>query len=293
MTDLAFALRDYRISHTAMIIYGMLNSLSNAAVSKQKGYVFISRKSIAAKVNKCERTARKCVKELESVGLIHIKRMGRGLNDRIWILPPHCPQEEAEQKIANSNMAIYRTETVKVAALNINTKKINNNQVDISINPENQRLNVAQRPEDKGFTAKKGRPTNKRPRRNIEKETALRKYYTDLLKKQLKYEEYRHDYFTMREDVEALEKVISLIANYMSGNTKIMVNGALLTKSQWWDMVKNIEQWQILDLIAKIPHFQNVRKPQAYLLACMYNSALHETLMKPWYIPDSVLDNLY
>ena len=293
MTDLAFALRDYRISHTAMIIYGMLNSLSNAAVSKQKGYVFISRKSIAAKVNKCERTARKCVKELESVGLIHIKRMGRGLNDRIWILPPHCPQEEAEQKIANSDMTIYRTETVKVAALNINTNKANNNQVDISINPENQRLGVAQRPEDKGFTAKKGRPTNKRPRRNIEKETALRKYYTDLLKKQLKYEEYRHDYFTMREDVEALEKVISLIANYMSGNTKIMVNGALLTKSQWWDMVKNIEQWQILDLIAKIPHFQNVRKPQAYLLACMYNSALHETLMKPWYIPDSVRDNLY
>ena len=276
-----------------MIIYGMLNSLSNAAVSKQKGYVFISRKSIAAKVNKCERTARKCVKELESVGLIHIKRMGRGLNDRIWILPPHCPQEEAEQKIANSDMTIYRTETVKVAALNINTNKANNNQVDISINPENQRLGVAQRPEDKGFTAKKGRPTNKRPRRNIEKETALRKYYTDLLKKQLKYEEYRHDYFTMREDVEALEKVISLIANYMSGNTKIMVNGALLTKSQWWDMVKNIEQWQILDLIAKIPHFQNVRKPQAYLLACMYNSALHETLMKPWYIPDSVRDNLY
>ena len=269
-----------------MIIYGMLNSLSNAAVSKQKGYVFISRKSIAAKVNKCERTARKCVKELESVGLIYIKRMGRGLNDRIWILPPHCPQEEAEKKIANSDMSIYRTETVKVAALNINTKKINKNQVDISINPENQRLNATDRKEDKGFTAKKGRPTNKRPRKDIATETAVRRYYRDILEKKLKFEEYKRGFFNVEEDIEAFDKMITLISNFMSGNTKIMVNGALLTKKQWWDVVKDMTQQDITTIIYKIPYFKNVRKPQAYILACLYNSVLQESLMKPWYITE-------
>lgn len=282
MTDLAFALRDYRISHTAMIIYGVLNSLSNAAVSKQKGYVFISRKSIAARVNKCERTARKCVKELESVGLIHIKRMGRGLNDRIWVLPPHCPQEEAQEKINSADLSIYRSKKAEVAALNVNTEKVNNNQVDISINPENQRLSVAQRQDDKGFTAKKGRPTPKRPRKDIEKETALRKHYTEVLKKQLKYDEYSHSFFTTMEDEEALRKLIVLMANFMSGNTKIMVNGALLTKYQWWEVVKDITQDEILTIIEKIPYFKGVRKPQAYLLACIYNSAIQETLIKPW-----------
>lgn len=288
MTDLAFALKDYRISHTAMIIYGMLASLSNAAVSKQKGYVFISRRSIAAKVNKCERTARKCVKELESVGLIHIKRMGRGLNDRIWVLPPHCPQEEAEQKIANSDLSIYRSKTAKVAALNINTEKANNNHVDIPINPTNQRLSVAQCSEDKGFTARKGRPTNKRPRKNVVKEMETRQHYINLLKDKLKFEEYKHDLFVMREDIEAFNKLIILIANYMSSNTKIMVNGTLITKKQWWEVAKNITQDRILRIIEKIPYFENVRKPQAYLLACIYNSALQEILMKPCFVSDEI-----
>lgn len=293
MMDLSYVLKDYRISHTAMIIYGLLESLSNAPISKQKGYVFISRKSIAARVNKCERTARKCVKELESVGLIQIKRMGRGLNDRIWVLPPHCTQEEAKKKISSSNLSIYRSKSVEVAALKVNKEKAMNNTVDKSINPENQALCASANVEDKGLTAKKGRPTNKRPHKDINKQKAARQQYINLLKVKLKYNEYIHDMFVMQEDIDALNRIIQTIANFMAGNTKIMVNGVLMDKKQWWDVVQNISQGEILRLIERIPHFNNVRKPYAYLMACIYNAALHETLTKPWFVPDEARFSMY
>ena len=295
MLDLCYYLREYHLSNTAMLVYGLLDGLSKASAKRGKAYTYISRRSIGERIGKSERTAQRAVKELERANLIMVKRMGRNLNDHIFVFSPMTTQEEKTATVETANHSVYVSglNTAKMSCPIINTQKVINKQDDISIIPENQRFSVSNRKEDNGFTPKKGRPTNKRPRKDIAKETALRKHYTDLLRKQLKYDDYRHSIFTMGEDVDALDKMIALMANFMSGSTKIMVNGALLTKLQWWDVAKNITQEGILNIIAKIPYFENVRKPQAYLLACVYNSALHETLMKPWFIPDAVRDNLY
>ena len=297
MLDLCYYLREYHLSNTAMLVYGLLDGLSKASAKRGKPYTYISRRSIGERIGKSERTAQRAVKELERANLIMVKRMGRNLNDHIFVFAPKTTQEEKTATVETANHSVYVSglNTAKVSCPIVNTKKVISNQVDISINPENQRLTASNRQDDKGFTPKKGRPTNKRPHKDIAKETALRKHYTDLLKKQLDYEEYRRGMSMLYDDAEihiqALNKMIALMANFMSGNSKVMVNGALLTKNQWWDIAKEATQEQILNIIWKIPHFQNVRKPQAYLLACIYNSALHETLMKPWY--NNFRDNIY
>lgn len=283
MLDLTYYLRGYAISNTAMLVYGLLDGLSKASGSQQKGYTYISRQSIAERIHKCERTARKAVKELEAVGLIKVKRMGRGLNDRIFVFAPNTPAAEKEGKVEGADLSVYRTETAKNAALIDNTQKAINNHIDISINPANATDNAA-KPQMKGQTAPKGRPTNKRPQRNVEERQRLRKKYRDYLRQQLKVEEYDKDIFTYYEDVEALKKMVDLMANTMVSKAKIMVNGALITNQQWWYVVKNISQNAILDIIWAIPKYQNVRNLHAYLLATIYNTAIQEQISKPWFV---------
>lgn len=283
MLDLTCYLKGYAISNTAMLVYGLLDGLSKASKSQQKGYTFISRQSIAERVHKCERTARKAVKELEAVGLIKVKRMGRGLNDRIFVFAPHTPEAEQEAEMEGANYDVYRSEPVKVAALNMNTQKAIENHIDISINPVNEADNAA-KPQIKGQTEPKGRPTNKRPHRNIEERQRIRAKYRELLRQQIGYEEIRRDIFLNYEDSNAVAKIIELMANAMASKAKIMVNGALITNMQWWYVVKNISQEAIWDIIWKMPHYENVRNMNAYLLATIYNAALQEQIRKPWYV---------
>ena len=284
MLDLCYYLREYHLSNTAMLVYGLLDGLSKASAKRGKPYTYISRRSIGERIGKSERTAQRAVKELERANLIMVKRMGRNLNDHIFVFSPKTTQEEKSDTFKTANHSVYMSglNTTKMSYPIVNTQNVNNND-DISIIPTNQQLNEHNRKEDKGFTPKKGRPTNKRPHKDIAKETALRKHYTNLLKEKLKFEEYKNDFFVSNTNIEALDKIITMIAHFMSGNSKVVVNGALLTKYQWWNVAKDISQSGLLEIIAEIPYFRNVRKPQAYLLACIYNSAMEETLLKPWY----------
>ena len=276
MFDLCYYLRGYSLSSTAILVYGVLDGLSRASLKRGKPYVYISRASIGERIGKSERTARRAVKELERANLIVIKRMGRNLNDHIFVFAPKTPQDSKEAIVETANHSVYMTaqKRTEMSAPYSNTEKVIKNNADISILPDN---------EDKGRTQPKGKPTNKRPHNNVEERQRLRKQYREYFRKRLGYEEYKKDILTTFDDVDALAKVIELMANAMASKGKIMVNQTLLTPQQWFYVVKNIEQEQILDIIAKIPYMKNVRKPQAYLLACIYNSAMAGTLLNPWY----------
>ena len=276
MLDLCYYLRGYNLSSTAMLVYGVLESLSKASLKRGKPYVYISRASIGEKIGKSERTARRAVKELQRANLIVVKRMGRNLNDHIFVFAPKEPQESKQTIVETANHSVYADaqELPQMTAPYNNTEKVNNNTADISILPVN---------DDRGHTPPKGKPTPKRPRANVEERQKLRKQYRDYFRKRMKYEEYQHDYLATYDETDALAKVIDHMANTMANKGQIYVNGTLLTPQQWFYVVKNIEQEQVLDIIAGIHSWKNVRKPQAYLLSCIYNSALQGTLIKPWY----------
>jgi len=276
--DLAYALRGYDISNTAKVVYGLLDGLSRASAAKGKPYTYISRKSIAERCGVCEKTARTAIKALKSVGLIAEKRIGQGLNNHIFVFLPKETKEEKQKTIDAADHSIYHSRTVNNSVLYTNTEKVIKSRMDISIHSTNV---------DKGYTPPKDKPTPKRPRINVDERQKLRKQYRDYFLKRLKYEEYSHDQLTTFEDIDALRKVIETMSNTMASKGQIYVNGTLITPQQWFYVVKNIEQSQVISIISSIPHWKNVRKPRAYLLSCLYNSALHETLLKPWYV-DSI-----
>ena len=272
--DLAYVLKQYDISNTAKIIWGILDSLSRASAKNGKPYIWISRKSIAERANVCVKTTIKAINELKTVGLIAEKRMGQGLNNHIFVFLPKTQEEEKQNTVETANHSIYNSRVVSNSIPYTNKEKGNNNIADISILPDN---------DTKGRTQPKGKPTPKKPRKNVEEQQRLRKHYREYFRKQLKYEEYKNDMLTRYEDADALAKIIDFMANTMANKGKIYINGTLLTPQQWYYMVKNISQDEVIEIIARIPKWQNVRKPQAYLLSCLYNSALHSTLINPWY----------
>lgn len=277
MLDLAFYLRDYSLSANAMLVYGVLDGLSKASAKNGRPYTYISRKSIGQRIGKSERTARRAVKELERVGLIMIKRMGNNLNDHIFVFAPKAQQEEKQSKAANANHSVYMAaqKRTDLAAPTNAKKEIKNNQ--------DSKLSIPENDIDKGRTAPKGRPTKKQTRRSIDERRQIKKRYKDYLIKMLELNEFKNDLFSYGDDIEALEKVIELIANTMASKGKIMVNGALLMPAQWWYVVKNITQDRVINLIVKVGNTPNIRNYRAYMLASLYNAGLTETLQTPAY----------
>ena len=279
--DLTYVLRGYEISNTSKVIYGLLEGLSRASAAKGKPYTYISRQSIADRCGVCEKTVRNALKQLNAVGLITEKRMGRGLNNHIFVFLPKTPQEEKKKTVEAADHSIFQSRTVKNPVLYTNGEKVNKTHIDKSIYPDNDK-DAASR-QNSGRTQAKGRPTNKRPHSNIEERKKIKKKYKDFLYLHLKVNAFVGDINTNGYECEALEKIIELMANTMAGKGRLMINGCLMNNQQWWYVVKNISQEQIIDLIYKIPHFKNVKNPNAYLLAAIYNAALQETLEKPWY----------
>ena len=286
MFDLTYVLRGYSISNTAMLVYGLLEGLSKASANRGKAYTYISRKSIAERVGKCERTARKAVKELEAVGLISIKRMGRGLNDRIFVFEPHTPQLEREQKAAGIDLSVYRSRVAEIAALNVNPEKVIKN-TDMSICPTKNETAAAQ-PQEKGRTASKGRPTNKRPRRTKEQIKEQRKRYREYLEDKLSYIEHRRGLYTTTEDCDSLDNAIELLVNALISKRKIKVNGCYLNTEQYWNVIKNITDDNIFRVISKLGHAVHVKNTTAYFLASIYNETQTTTFYNSFYSDKSM-----
>ena len=280
--DLSFALRGYRITNTAKVIYGLLDGLSRASARNGKPYTYISRQSIAKRVGVCEKTARNALKQLNAVGLITEKRMGRGLNNHIFVFLPKTPQEEKDKTVDTADHSIYQSRTVKNPVLYTNTEKVIKTTIDKSIYPDNDKLDAA-KPQNNGITPPKGKPTNKQTRRTIEEKQKAKKRYKDYLMNKFNIDKDKYNLFNDYEEYTAIMKIIELISNVMSSKGKIMVNGSLIMPAQWWYVVKEISVEGLLDLIYKLEKAQGIKNYRAYILASIYNKALEETLQRPFY----------
>lgn len=273
MMDLAYYLRGYNLTSTAKLIYGVLDGLSRASASKGLLYTFISRKSIAERVDVSERTARRAINQLKEAGLITVKRMGRGLNDRIFVHAPNIPKEERDRKTRTDN---DRPRADKMDAPIINTKSTNT-FIDVSINPQNEPV--------KGYTAPKGKETKKRPRRNYHDRQMLKAKYRKMMMESLNFDRLECDMFIPNEEIEAIRNAINIIAEVASNKQNISINGALITSRQWFEIVKKLSMGALRTIIHKSADYTNVRNPRAYFLACLYNGANENILSQPWYAP--------
>lgn len=284
--DLTYVLRGYQLTNTARVIYGLLDGLSQASARNGKSYTYISRASIAKRVGVCEKTVRNCLKQLNAVGLITEKRMGRGLNNHIFVFSPKQPQEEKQKSVEAANHSIYplqvQSRAVKNPSVYTNTEKVITYTIDKSIYPANE--DIAPTAQIKNsVSSRKGKPTNKRPRVNVEEKQKAKKRYKEYLVRKWRIEEDKHSLFEDLDEYKAIQKVIDLISNVMSSKGKIMVNGSLILPSQWWYVVKEISVRTIQELLFKLESARNIKNYRAYLLAAIYNAALQETLEKPWY----------
>lgn len=274
--DLAYALRGYEISNTAKVIYGVLEGLSRASASKGLPYTYIGQKAIAERVGVCERTAHTAIKQLVSVGLIMVKRRGLCRTNAMYVLSPKATKQEKD-----NIKAICGSGTAKNAFSNITSKSVNKTIDDKPSIPVNE--NSAASPQDKAFTAPKGRPTNKRPRINVDERQKMKQKYKEYLYKRLDVNNFLDALMSNADEHEALIKIVELISNTMASKGQIMVNGCLLTKEQWWYVVKNISQCMVIELIYKLRKAKDVKNMRAYMLASLYNAAMIETIEKPWY----------
>ena len=281
--DLAYVLRGYQLTNTERVIYGLLDGLSQASARNGKPYTYISRASIAQRVGVCEKTVRTALKRLNSVGLITEKRMGRGLNNHIFVFLPKTPKEEKQEKVKSADHNYYHSRTVNNSAFNTNTEKVIKPLIDKSINPANDTDNAPTAQIKNSDLRRKDKPTNKRPSVNKADKQKAKQRYKEYLLKKWKVEENKYSLFDGLDEYTAIMKVIELISNVMSSKGKLMVNGCLMLPSQWWYVVKEISIETLQELIYKLEMARNVKNYRAYLLASIYNSALEETLQRPWY----------
>lgn len=280
--DLSFALRGYKITNTAKVIYGLLDGLTQASAKNGKPYTYISRQSIAMRVGVCEKTVRNALKQLNAVGLITEKRMGRGLNNHIFVFLPKTPQEEKKKTVDAADHSIYHSRTVKNPVPYTKTEKVITSSIDKSIHPTNDKKDAAM-PQNKGTTPPKGKPTNKQTRRTIEEKQKAKKRYKDFLLNKFNIEKNKYSIFNGIDEYNAVMKIIELISNVMSNKGLIKVNGSLLMPVQWWSMVKEISIEGLLELIYKLEKATGIKNYRAYILASIYNKAMEETLQRPWY----------
>jgi DNA-binding MarR family transcriptional regulator len=279
--DLAYILKGYELTNTQRVVYGVLDGLSRASAKRGKPYTYIGQKALAERVGVCPRTVYAALKRLQEVGLIMVKRRGLTRTNAIYVLSPSATKEERQIR-----RVICESGTAKNAIPIINPKRDNNNTIDISINPQNSDNAASPQMINSGVTAKKGKPTNKRPHINYEERQRMKKKYKDYLYQKLNVKELYDSmlYFGYDDaELKAVEKVIELISTTMSSKGKIMVNGALITPIQWWSIVKEITQDGVLNLIYKLPNQENIRNYKAYMLASLYNEAMKSTLTQPWY----------
>lgn len=277
--DLTYVLRGYELSNTSRVIYGLLEGLSRASAANGKPYTYISRQSIADRCGVCEKTVRNALKQLNAVGLITEKRMGRGLNNHIFVFLPKTPQEEKKKTVEAADHSIFQSRTVKNPVLYNNGEKVINS-IDRSIYPTNDNKDAAS-PQN---TAPKGKPTNKRPRINYDAKKKAKQRYKEYLYQRLKVNELKEEWIWVNDidrlnsEIDSIEKTIELIASIAAGKGKIMVSGALLSSQAWWYGVKNITQDRIFETLRRVYDAKSVKNRKAYLLASLYNDGIQEAI---------------
>lgn len=267
------------IGRTAALLYQVLRELSSGEGSRARGYVYAGREYLA-EICKCsDRTVRRALRELSDAGLIRDVRMGRGLNNRIYLeAVPSVPSRPDKTSVTHYNAK----ETKAKQALSIHPQKEEPNapaaRVDDGCIERNSKPVLSPWETVEGAfstSAKKGKPTPKRPRRrSTEAKREARQRYADALRQRLFYGESGQTLAMLDDDGSrsaAAETAIALIADAVSTGRNVRVSGAYLNAAQYWDVVQWLDLDALETVLDRVNHAENVRNLTGYLYASLYN----------------------
>ena len=112
------------IGRTAALLYQVLRELSSGEGSRARGYVYAGREYLAEICRCSDRTVRRALRELSDAGLIRDVRMGRGLNNRIYLLSSPAIGTTCQSRPDKTSVTHYNAkETKPIQALSINPQK--------------------------------------------------------------------------------------------------------------------------------------------------------------------------
>ena len=139
-------LLDSNLSETTKILYVILLdrtrlSMKNDGWSDEHGHVFIyfTISDMAAVLHKSEMTVKNCLSSLEHADLIHRKRQGIGIPNRIYVKVPRTDYLQTDKKLSTREIENYppdRQKTVFLTDRKLSANK-NNNIKNYSTNKRN------------------------------------------------------------------------------------------------------------------------------------------------------------
>ena len=278
-----YQMSNTNIGRTAALVYQVLRELSTGSGSKDRGYVYAGREYLASVCKCSERTIRRAMRELSAAGLIRDVRMGRGLNNRIYLEPAQNVHSRPDKNAHFHNNA---KETKPIQAISIYPQKEEPNAPAARMDGHEYDLKPSVRPQEPSTahvsTPAKGMPTPKRPRNDrAERRRAARAQYAEALRKRLFLGESGRTLAMLDDDgtrSAAAEAAITMLSDGLAANRNIKVAGAYLTAAQYWAMVQWLDLDTLETVMERVNRADNVRNLTGYLYASLYNECAFRRL---------------
>lgn len=278
------------LSRNATVLFEVLCELSNCRSSRDRGYTYASRQYLADRLKCSTRTITRTMHELKAAGYIVEKRMGRGLNNRIYIVGRNQHGNDGTR-----NCPVKNGHSV-ASQYNPLRDKINNTSIlpqdSKSDDPTTDPAMIATPASDENSLSRHDRtkhastPRSPRIDRKARKLEA-RKKYLGLLAARLRLSDaafWASNYCEYRDEYEAVVSLARLIANAIGSGRKIAVNGALLYPEDYWQPLQAALSpdviWEVLTRWDIARTRADIRNSNAYLLAVIYNACVDRQLAR-------------
>lgn len=281
-----YQLNHTNIGRTAALLYQVLRELASAEGSQRRGYVYASRETLASYCRCSDRTIRRAVHELEAASLIRDVRMGRGLNNRIFVNVQSRPDKMSTSQYNShetntSNISVYPTNRTEAAPearqMDRYYKRVE------TVKAEHAAMRPLQADgQPLAAPMGKGKPTPKRPRNDRkERRKAARARYADALRKRLFSGESGQTLAFLDDDGSrsaAAETAITMLSDALAAGRNFKVAGTYLTPGQFWDVVQYLDLAALESVLDRVNHADNVRNLTGYLYASLYNECAYRRL---------------
>lgn len=280
-----------RLSRNATLLFEVINELGNGSGSRDRGYIYASRQYMADRLKCSTRTITRTMHELKAAGYIAEKRMGRGLNNRIYIVERYqrgndgtrnCPVKNGQ--IVTSQYNSLRDKINNTSILPQDSKSDDPTTDPAMIATPASGIENSLSRHDRTKTASTPRsPRIDRKARKLE----AREKYLGLLAARLRLSDaafWASNYCEYRDEYEAVVSLARLIANAIGSGRKIAVNGALLYPEDYWQPLQAALSpdviWEVLTRWDIARTRADIRNSNAYLLAVIYNACVDRQLAR-------------
>ena len=250
---------EYRgISDTAKILYGVLLSRlalsrKNSWIEKDTGrlYITYNLKQLVEKLGRSDRTISKAMKQLSEVGLIEKKKRGQGKPDIIYVMNFTAVHKEGAKEIVPEEQMKQDSRMDKMQG--------------------NKREETIAETSVTGKEAKRG--DSRSEEITILEKRHAREFYRKKIGHQLEYEILMQRHKTDKNIIDAM---IEIMANvYISDRDTYKISGEEIPVNEVQNRIKTLNVQHIEYIIECLNrNTREIRKPDNYLLASLYNAPL-------------------